>query len=104
MTDAKPCEGFDHHDAAFVADPYPVYRQLREQCPVVHAEGYGGYWVLSRHADVMAALRDWRTFTSAVPGVTVIPPSPPRDYPQIPIELDPPLHTRYRSRPRPRRK
>lgn len=97
MTDANPCEGFDHHDAAFVADPYPVYRQLREQCPVVHAEDYGGYWVLSRHADVMAALRDWRTFTSAVPGVTVIPPSQPRDYPQIPIELDPPLHTRYRS-------
>jgi cytochrome P450 len=29
--------------------------------------------------------------------VTLIPPSQPRKHPQIPIELDPPAHTRYRS-------
>ncbi len=40
---------------------------------------------------------DWRRFTSSVVGTTVIPPSQPRDYPQLPIELDPPKHTLYRS-------
>lgn len=88
---------FDHHDPAFVADPSPVLAEIRERQPLIHSDRYGGFWLLSRYEDVADAAMDWRRFTSSVVGTTVIPPSQPRDYPQLPIELDPPKHTVYRS-------
>jgi len=39
------------------ADPYPTYQQLRQSHPVYH-NPEDGRWYLSRHADVMAALRN----------------------------------------------
>lgn len=48
-------------DAAFLADPYPAYRALREAGPIHYSEEFfGGAWLLTRHADVEAALRDAR--------------------------------------------
>ena len=48
-------------DAAFLHDPYPVYRQLRAAGPVLwHDDVFQGAWVLSRHEDVELALRDPR--------------------------------------------
>jgi len=48
-------------DAAFFADPYPAYRTLREAGPLHWSEEFfGGAWLLTRHADVEAVLRDPR--------------------------------------------
>jgi cytochrome P450 len=88
--------GFDHHDPRFVEDPEGVVAPIREQQPLLHSDAHGGFWLLSRYEDVTGAALDWQSFTSAVPGVTIIPPSQPRTYPLIPIELDPPAHTQYR--------
>jgi cytochrome P450 len=88
---------FDHHDPAFVADPYGVVNRVREEQPLLRSEHYGGFWLLTRYEDVTRATLDYESFTSSVVGVTIIPPSQPRAYPQIPIELDPPEHTRYRG-------
>jgi cytochrome P450 len=90
-------EPFDIHDPEFARDPYPTYAQLRDRCPVKQSELYGGMWLLTRAADVRGATRDWKTFTSSVVGVTAIPVITPRTQPQLPIELDPPLHSRYRA-------
>lgn len=87
----------DIHDPAFARDPYPHYDALRERCPVARGEKYGGYWLLTRYDDVREAARDWRTFTSSVPGVTSIPAAARRTEPQLPLEVDPPLHSRYRA-------
>lgn len=46
---------FDPRDPAVRADPYPIYRRLRETDPV-HRSSFG-YWILSRYADVDAVLR-----------------------------------------------
>jgi cytochrome P450 len=86
----------DIHDPSFAGDPYPIYEQLRRECPVARGEKHGGYWLLSRYEDVREAARDWRTYTSSVPGVTSIPAAARRTEPQLPLEVDPPLHSRYR--------
>jgi cytochrome P450 len=72
------------------ADPQPVYRQLREQCPVAKGD-LGGHPVvlLSRYDDVLHALRHPETFTSAS-GLNL------GDQPLLPLEVDPPVHTAYR--------
>jgi len=45
-------------------DPYPVLRRLRDLSSVVYMREHG-YYLLARYTDVRAALRDWRTFSSA---------------------------------------
>ena len=45
----------------FLDDPYPTYRTWREAGPIQWRDDFfGGAWVLTRHADVEAALRDPR--------------------------------------------
>lgn len=88
---------FDHHDPQFVQDPERVFGPLREAHPLLRSDLYGGFWVILGYDDVTAAALDHEAFTSAVPGMTIIPPSQPRDVPLLPLELDPPEHTRYRA-------
>ncbi|MFJ3977461.1 cytochrome P450 [Streptomyces sp. NPDC090021] len=51
--------GFDPWDAAFVADPYPAYRELRERGRAVWWDATG-QWLVPHYADVSALLRDRR--------------------------------------------
>ncbi|WP_441245620.1 cytochrome P450 [Kitasatospora sp. McL0602] len=51
--------GFDPWSASFVAHPYEAYAALREHAPVVRYEPTG-QWLVSRHEDVSALLRDRR--------------------------------------------
>ncbi|MGF1596903.1 MAG: cytochrome P450 [Acidimicrobiales bacterium] len=86
---------FDHFDPSFVADPYPVYKDLQDRCPVAHSDRYGGVNVLTTYADIAAAAHDTETFTSRRIVVSEIPTS----YPGAtipPINLDPPAHTEPR--------
>jgi pimeloyl-[acyl-carrier protein] synthase len=48
---------------AFAADPYPVYARFRAEAPVHFSEANGG-WMLFRHDDVHASLRDHARFSS----------------------------------------
>ncbi|MEU6895751.1 cytochrome P450 [Streptomyces sp. NPDC046557] len=50
---------FDPWDAAFVADPYPAYRELRESGRAVWSEATG-QWLVPHYDDVNALLRDRR--------------------------------------------
>jgi cytochrome P450 len=94
------CDDFDKidiHVQEFSRDPYPTYDALRQHCPVMHSDKYGSFWMFTRYEDVQAAALDWRSYTSSVVGVTAIPIITPRTQPMLPIELDPPLHSRYRA-------
>ena len=88
--------GFDHHERSWIDDPYPTYDRLRDDQPVAWSDAHGGFWLLTRHADVKAALHDWTTYTSAVPGRIAIPPTTPSSVPSVPLESDPPEHSAYR--------
>jgi cytochrome P450 PksS len=43
-------------EPAFLEDPYPVYRRMRQHDPVYWSEALG-HWVLTRYDDVLAATR-----------------------------------------------
>ncbi|MGH3232939.1 MAG: hypothetical protein ACRDOH_06710 [Streptosporangiaceae bacterium] len=40
---------FDHTDQGWVADPYPIWDDLRQRCPVAHSDRYGGTWLPVTH-------------------------------------------------------
>lgn len=50
---------FDPWNPDFVVDPYPAYDELRREAPVRYFEP-SNQWLISRHADVNALLRDRR--------------------------------------------
>ncbi|MDP2772285.1 MAG: cytochrome P450 [Nocardioides sp.] len=84
------------------ADPWPGYADLRDHDPVHHVVPPGhperDYYVLSRHADVMAAAVDTRTWSSAG-GLSVEYGELERiglaDNPPL-VMQDPPGHTDFR--------
>ena len=72
--------------------PHDAYRQLREGCPVARSDFAGSPAVyLSRYDDVLWALRNPEIFSSAVDALSI-----GEEQPLIPLQVDPPEHTRYR--------
>ncbi|MGA9596207.1 MAG: cytochrome P450 [Acidimicrobiia bacterium] len=55
---------FDPFAPEIDVDPFPAYRTLRDEYPCFWSEE-AGMWVLSRYADVVGALSDPGTFSSA---------------------------------------
>jgi cytochrome P450 len=87
---------FDHTDPEWVADPYPIWDDLRTRCPVAHSDRYGGTWLPVRHDDVAAVAYDTEHFTSRSVVVSEVRPGP-EDLPAPiglapPITSDPPFH------------
>ena len=64
---------FDPHDPAFVRDPYPTYKEMRERHPVYRMEETG-FWLITRFEDVSRALADPATFSSSRGNSTVDTP------------------------------
>jgi cytochrome P450 len=93
---------FDHFGPEFAADPAGAFRELREKCPVAHSGRHGGFWVLTRRADLAQAALDDATFSSArYPAdsglsAIIIPPTP-SPLRNVPIEMDPPESKIYRD-------
>src|SRR5271163_1887676 len=85
------------------ANPWPMYRALRDHDPVHHVvpahKPQDDYYVLTRHADVWAAARDHETFSSAK-GLTVnygdLEMIGLKDNPPF-VMQDPPAHTEFRK-------
>lgn len=69
MTEPRTIEGFDplvdFQTPEHRADPHPVYHRLREEAPVLHVPQWDEY-VLTRHADCEAVLRDPRFSSNPV--------------------------------------
>lgn len=77
-----------------LADPYPLYRELRDLGPVTYLRKTG-VWFFSRYNEVRAALTDWKTYSSAS-GVG-LNPILNQAWSRNVISNDPPLHTQLRK-------
>jgi len=55
---------WDPFDARFAADPWPIFRRLREEAPLYYNEKHD-FYAISRADDVERALMDWQTFSSS---------------------------------------
>jgi cytochrome P450 len=82
------------------AVPHEAFRWLRRHDPVFWQAlpGGGGYWALTRHADVVAASRDPETFSAARQSILIQDPDPetlPMLRTQL-LSMDPPEHGRMR--------
>jgi cytochrome P450 len=81
---------FNPYSYEFHDDPFPVYKQLRDDAPCYHDDALG-FWALSRYADVVAALHDPETYCSRY-GITLEDGNP---LPML-LTTDPPEQTRLR--------
>ena len=86
-------------DPAFLQNPYPVYAQLRRDAPIFWYEPWGK-WIVTRHEDVGALLRDrrlGRVLTNTK--VRLEPAHAPFDDIQDGslLELEPPDHSRIKT-------
>lgn len=97
--------GFAPDDLGFIADPYRVYDELRTRAPVHHDEATD-HWLISRHEDVNAMLRDRRfarTYLHAASHEEMGHEPPPADHEAFwhlinngILDMEPPDHTRVR--------
>ena len=88
---------FDHTDPVWVDNPFPIWDDLRKQCPIAHSERYNGVYLPTRHEDISAIAYDTDHFTSKSVIVStgeIIADPPIGGAP--PITSDPPFHQHAR--------
>ena len=84
---------FDHHSAQHRKDAEALWAEMRETPGLAHSDQHGGFYIVSRNADVrQAAVR--HALFSTTGGAAL--PSEHRT-PHIPEEIDPPLQLQYRK-------
>jgi cytochrome P450 len=85
---------YDPYSAAFKADPWPVYRWLRDEHPVYRSEKWG-FVALSRFEDVRAAARDHATYLS-FEGIDIDDTAKDMSAPGFLPDIDNPRHDQLR--------
>ena len=97
-------DDLDFNSDAFLHDPWPILRQLREQEPVFWSRTHHA-WIVTRHADILNCFRDKRlTASRIVPFLETIPGGLGDDFPLIRrfenawiTNVDDPIHSRLRK-------
>ena len=64
-----PVDDFDPTLSNVPNDVYAEYERLRSRCPLAHTSVLGGFWTLSRHADIKKAALASDVFISSVKAV-----------------------------------
>ena len=90
---------FNPTDPNFLVNPYPIYARLRADAPIFFYEPWGK-WIVTRHGDISALLRD-RRLGRVLENVRVRTDPEHAAFDDIQdgslLELEPPDHTRIRT-------
>ena len=93
---------FDVLDPRYVNDPFSIWDDLRQSCPIAHTDRRKSSWLPTRYEDVTDIAHDIAHFSSlkvaVIPGDEDEDPNANFDGPNLeyglpPISADPPLHT-----------
>jgi cytochrome P450 len=87
---------YDPYDVDINADPYPVFRRLRDEAPLYYNDRHG-FFALSRYEDVERGLKDRETFISGRGAILELIRAGIEIPPGTVIFEDPPTHTIHRS-------
>ncbi len=55
---------YDIFDPSYKKDPFPVWDQVREKCPMAHSDRWGGSFMPTRYEDLFNIARDIQHFSS----------------------------------------
>ena len=94
--DQSPDVSYDPYDIAVNADPYPVFRRLREEAPLYYNEQYD-FFAVSRYDDVERGLKDRETYISGRGAILELIKANLEMPPGVIIFEDPPIHTVHRG-------
>jgi cytochrome P450 len=86
---------YDTYDVGINADPYPVYRRLREEAPVYYNDTHD-FFAVSQFTDVEKGLLDAQTYISGKGGIIELIKADIAMPPGVIIFEDPPTHTIHR--------
>jgi hypothetical protein len=79
----------NRNDPSLIDNPYPLYRQWRDEQPIWWSDGEMRGWIISRYSDVRRVLKDSQTFSSQIMGEAEA---------RLPLlSDDPPRHTQLRA-------
>jgi cytochrome P450 len=87
---------YDPYAVEINADPYPVYRRLREEAPLYHNEAHD-FYAVSRFEDVERGLRDRDIYISGRGAIIELIKANITFPPGVLIFEDPPIHTVHRG-------
>jgi cytochrome P450 len=87
---------YDPYDFEIDADPYPVWKRLRDEAPLYWNEKYE-FFALSRWDDVDAAMLDWKTYISGRGSVLELIKANIEIPPGSILFEDPPAHDLHRG-------
>jgi len=81
---------FDHLDPRWIENPYPIWDELRQSCPIAHTKRFMGVYFPVRYEDIRRIAYDTEHFSSR--RIIVREERPPVVAPAPPITSDPPDH------------
>jgi cytochrome P450 len=96
MVTTAPAPYYDPYDFEIDADPYPVWKRLRDEAPLYYNEKYD-FYAISRYDDVERASVEWQTYSSAKGSVLEIIKAEMEMPPGMFIFEDPPDHDLHRG-------
>jgi cytochrome P450 len=87
---------YDPYDVGICADPYPVFRRLREEAPLYRNDQHD-FYAVSRFDDVQKVLGDRETYISGKGAILELIRADIEMPPGVIIFEDPPIHTIHRG-------
>jgi cholest-4-en-3-one 26-monooxygenase len=85
-------------DAYVERVPHEQFASLRREAPVFwHEDAEGGFWAVTRHADIVTVNRDWETWSSWRGAVFLRTPTDLEMSRMMMLNMDPPEHAKLRK-------
>jgi len=85
-------------DAYVTRVPHEQFATLRREAPVFwHEDAEGGFWCVTRHADIVTVNRDWETYSSYKGAVYLWTPDELEMQRLMMLNMDPPEHAKLRK-------